>query len=68
MCHQLWAFSALQTAAVAVPVAVVPMETRLIRNESCMGGLLSSKKKKKKLVLNLGEMWSTLNFRNIIDE
>ena len=37
LCHLLWVFSALQTAVVGVPVAVVPMETQLIRIRSCMG-------------------------------
>lgn len=37
LCRRLWVFSALQTGVVGVPVAVVPMETRLIRTESCMG-------------------------------
>lgn len=36
-CRQLWVFSAMQTDAVDVPVAVVPMETWLIKIETCTG-------------------------------
>lgn len=37
LCRRLWVFSAMQTGVVGVPVAVVPMETGLVRTQSCVG-------------------------------